>query len=97
MSAQGVLVRGRVALVQLLGSLYGVKQHYLKPGLFQDDLDEFWMLRHRTVAVLFDHLAEVDQLLADQIATPASDLAGGIMMTANERNCRRASLGVSCE
>ncbi|NVI87511.1 phosphotransferase enzyme family protein [Actinomadura sp. BRA 177] len=64
-----ILACGRVALLQLLGSLYGVKQHYLKPGLFQDDLDEFWTLRHRTAAALLDHLEEVDQLLADLIAS----------------------------
>ncbi|MFD4577420.1 phosphotransferase enzyme family protein [Streptomyces sp. NPDC058417] len=60
----------RVALLQLLGSLYGVKQHYLKPGLFQDDLDAFWLLRHRTVASLLDHLSDTDQLLADLVAAP---------------------------
>ena len=75
-AAADVLACGRVALVQLLTSLYGVKQHYLKPGLFQDDLDEFWLLRHRTVTVLLDNLAEVDRLLAATVATPASALQG---------------------
>ncbi|MCK9905263.1 phosphotransferase [Frankia sp. Cpl3] len=56
---------GRVALVQLLRSLYGVKQHYLKPGLFQDDLDQFWLLRHRAAKILFEYLAETDDLLQD--------------------------------
>ena len=58
----------RVALLQLLTSLYGVKQHYLKPGLFQDALDEFWLLRHRAVRVLLDHQADTDALLHDLIA-----------------------------
>ncbi|MGH3806138.1 MAG: phosphotransferase enzyme family protein [Pseudonocardiaceae bacterium] len=58
----------RVALLQLLGSLYGIKQHYLKPGLFQDDLDEFWLLRHHTAQILLDHLADTDDLLADLAA-----------------------------
>jgi aminoglycoside phosphotransferase (APT) family kinase protein len=53
----------RVALLQLLGSLYGVKQHYLKPGLFQDDLDAFWLLRHRAAGILLSSLAETDALL----------------------------------
>ncbi|WP_433259768.1 phosphotransferase enzyme family protein (plasmid) [Streptosporangium sp. CA-135522] len=56
---------GRVALLQLLTSLYGVKQHYLKPGLFQADLDEFWLLRHHTAGVLLAQLAGTDALLAD--------------------------------
>ncbi|MEU9887575.1 phosphotransferase [Sphaerisporangium sp. NPDC051011] len=56
---------GRVALLQLLKSLYGVRQHYLKPGLFQDDLDEFWLLRHRAVSVLLAELAVTDTLLTE--------------------------------
>ncbi|MDG4763319.1 phosphotransferase [Solwaraspora sp. WMMD406] len=58
----------RVALLQLLTSLYGIKQHYLKPGLFQDALDEFWLLRHRAVSVLLDHQDDTDALLHDIIA-----------------------------
>jgi hypothetical protein len=37
----------------------------LKPGLFQDALDEFWLLRHRAVHVLLDHQADTDALLHD--------------------------------
>ncbi|MFG1755325.1 phosphotransferase enzyme family protein [Streptosporangium sandarakinum] len=63
--AADVRACGRVALLQLLTSLYGVKQHYLKPGLFQDDLDEFWLLRHVAAGELLSQLAETDALLAD--------------------------------
>jgi homoserine kinase type II len=63
--AADILACARVALLQLLTSLYGVKQHYLKPGLFQDDLDEFWLLRHRAVSVLLDRQADTDALLHD--------------------------------
>lgn len=59
----------RVALLQLLGSLYGVKQHYLKPGLFQTDLDAFWLLRHRAAGILLDHLVETDALLRELTST----------------------------
>ncbi|MEV8544602.1 phosphotransferase [Streptomyces sp. NPDC051572] len=62
-----VLACARVALLQLLTSLYGVKQHYLKPGLFQDDLDTFWLLRHQAVAELLAHLPDTDQFLADLV------------------------------
>ncbi|PZG20744.1 aminoglycoside phosphotransferase [Micromonospora craterilacus] len=55
----------QVALLQLLKSLYGVKQHYLKPGIIQDALDEFWLQRHRAVRVLLDHQGDTDALLAD--------------------------------
>ncbi|GGO07806.1 hypothetical protein GCM10010116_15730 [Microbispora rosea subsp. aerata] len=61
---------GRVALLQLLGSLYGVKQHYLKPGLFQDDLDEFWLMRHRAADIMLRHLPETDALLDDLTVRP---------------------------
>lgn len=66
-AVSGIDVRacGRVALLQLLKSLYGVKQHYLAPGLFQDDLDEFWLLRHHAAHLLLDRLPEIDALLAD--------------------------------
>jgi alkylhydroperoxidase family enzyme len=60
----------RVALRQLLGSLYGVTQHYLKPGLFPDELDEFWFLRHRTASTLLEHLADTDDLLAELAPAP---------------------------
>lgn len=56
---------GRVALLQLLTSLYGVKQHYLQPGLDQQALDGFWLLRHQAAAVLLDRLDETDTLLTD--------------------------------
>lgn len=62
----------RVALLQLLGSLYGVKQHYLKPGLFQDDLDQFWQLRHQAAGVLLRHLPDTDAMLSDLAAAPVS-------------------------
>jgi len=61
----------RVALLELLGSLYGVRQHYPKPGLFQDDLDEFWLLRHRAAGILLRHLADTDALLHALAAAPA--------------------------
>ncbi|MGH3772339.1 MAG: phosphotransferase enzyme family protein [Pseudonocardiaceae bacterium] len=68
--AHDIRACARVALLQLLASLYGVKQHYLKPGLFQDDLDEFWLLRHHTAQVLLGHLTDTDDLLAGLAAAP---------------------------
>lgn len=58
---------GTVALLQLLRSLYGVKQHYLKPGLDQAALDDFWVLRQRTARILLDHLPDIDRML-DRLA-----------------------------
>lgn len=51
----------RAWMIQLLTSLYGVKNHYLKPGLLQDDLDAFWLLRHAAAQKL---LANSDQIEA---------------------------------
>ncbi|MFI1869387.1 phosphotransferase [Streptomyces jumonjinensis] len=55
----------RVALIQLVTSLYGVKDHYLKPGLLQDDLDAFWLLRHAAATRLLDALPDVERALAE--------------------------------
>lgn len=66
----------RVALLQLLSSLYGVKQRYLRPGLIQDDLDRFWLQRHAAAAVLLDRLPETDDLLAGLAGRLASGTAG---------------------
>jgi Ser/Thr protein kinase RdoA (MazF antagonist) len=50
----------RVALIQLLTSLYGVKNHYLKPGLLQADLDAFWLMRHSAATTLLADLPRVE-------------------------------------
>lgn len=65
--ATGADVRacGNIALIQLLRSLYGVKQHYLKPGIDQAALDDFWLLRHRAAGTLLDHQGEIDRMLND--------------------------------
>lgn len=62
--AADVIACARVALLQLMTSLYGVKQHYLKPGLLQDDLDQFWLLRHAAAQRLLENLADVETALA---------------------------------
>ncbi|WP_079054301.1 phosphotransferase enzyme family protein [Streptomyces graminilatus] len=54
----------RVALLQLMTSLYGVKQHYLKPGLLQEDLDQFWLLRHAAAQQMLVGLGDVESALA---------------------------------
>jgi hypothetical protein len=46
----------RAALIQLLTSPYGVKNHYLRPGLLQHDLDAFWLLWHRAATALLENL-----------------------------------------
>ncbi|WP_035803591.1 phosphotransferase enzyme family protein [Kitasatospora mediocidica] len=63
--AADVTACARVALLQLLTSLYGVKQHYLAPGLLQDDLDRFWLLRHAAAQRLLERLGEVESALAE--------------------------------
>ena len=56
---------GRVATIQLLKSVYGVKQHYLAPALRQDDLDRFWLKRHASVTTLLHALPQIDAMLVD--------------------------------
>ncbi|MGV9836526.1 phosphotransferase enzyme family protein [Nocardia niigatensis] len=50
----------RAALIQLLTSLYGVKNHYLKSGLLQANLDAFWLLRHSAATTLLADLPSVE-------------------------------------
>lgn len=54
----------RVALIQLLRSLFGINQHYLGTALLPDDLDRFWVARQRAAAILLDHLDEAEAMLA---------------------------------
>ncbi|MFE9801569.1 hypothetical protein ACFYP6_22335 [Streptomyces goshikiensis] len=56
-----------MALLQLMTSLYGVKQHYLKPGLLQEDLDQFWLLRHAASQRLPENLPNVESALAQAV------------------------------
>ncbi len=63
-STGDVSCAGRIWLVQLSISLYGVKGHYLQPGLLQGDLDRFWLLRHRAAQILCERLADVDDALS---------------------------------
>ncbi|MBW1597228.1 phosphotransferase enzyme family protein [Streptomyces sp. JJ38] len=67
--AADITACARVALIQLTASLYGVKEHYLEPGLDQDDLDQFWLLRHHAATALFDRLAEAEAALAQAAHT----------------------------
>ncbi|MBB1244928.1 phosphotransferase [Streptomyces durbertensis] len=58
----------RVQLITLVTSLYGVKQHYQGGGLLQDDLDAFWLLRHKAAQRLLEHLGEAEEALAHTFA-----------------------------
>lgn len=58
---------GRIALMQLVRSLYGVKQHYFAPGLDQAELDDFWVLRQQTARLLLEHLPDLECML-DRLA-----------------------------
>ncbi|MBS2547749.1 phosphotransferase [Catenulispora sp. NL8] len=59
----GIAYSARVALLQLLTSLYGVKNHYLKPGLLQTELDAFWLSRHHAATTLLDRLSDLEKTL----------------------------------
>ncbi|MBA0127245.1 phosphotransferase [Haloechinothrix sp. YIM 98757] len=62
-AARDVTACARVAAIQLLTSLYGIKEHYRSSGLLQDDLDRFWEQRHRTATTLLEHLPELEHAL----------------------------------
>lgn len=61
-SAVDLKAAGRVALIQLLRSLYGIKQHYSAPALLQANLDKFWTDRHEAVSILFQNFKEIDDV-----------------------------------
>ncbi|MEU1940888.1 phosphotransferase [Streptomyces sp. NPDC020125] len=61
--ADDITACARVALLQLMTSLYGVRQHYLRPGLLQADLDQFWLLRHAASQRLLTGLGDVESAL----------------------------------
>ena len=63
MARQDVLACGRVILIQMLRSLYGVEQHYLDPDPDQQGLDHFWELRHQAAVRLLENLGEVEAML----------------------------------
>ncbi|GAA1899455.1 phosphotransferase [Streptomyces sodiiphilus] len=64
LTAADVRMCARIAALQLIISLYGIKQHYLSPGLIQADLDDFWLLRHKAAAILLNHLEDFEKALA---------------------------------
>jgi homoserine kinase type II len=63
-AAQDIIFSGRVALIQLLKSLYGIKEHYFQKGLIQDDLDKFWRLRHKAVKRMLLDIKTIDDMLS---------------------------------
>lgn len=70
-AAGDVVGCARMALLRLLTSLYGVRDHYVDPGPLQDDLNTFWLLRHRTAKTLLDQLDDIETGLARLAVGPA--------------------------
>lgn len=63
-----LIYSARAWLVQLLQSVYGVKQHYLKPHELQKDLDLFWLRRGKATAMLFDSLDSVERSITEKLS-----------------------------
>ncbi|XKK39597.1 aminoglycoside phosphotransferase family protein [Nocardiopsis sp. ARC36] len=64
-----VFACGRVTLIQMLRSLYGVEQHYLAPDPDQQGLDRFWELRQQAAERLLRNLGEVESMLGGVCST----------------------------
>lgn len=62
-----------VWLVQLIRSMYGVKQHYTRPVELQESLDRFWVQRAHAARTLFANLATVQETLKSVWETSSSD------------------------
>ncbi|MDD9990094.1 MAG: phosphotransferase [Spirochaetaceae bacterium] len=62
-----------VWLVQLIRSMYGVKQHYTRPVELQESLDRFWFQRAHAARTLFANLATLEETLNSVWETSAGD------------------------
>ena len=60
-------------LVQLIRSMYGVKQHYTRPVELQDALDRFWFQRAHAAQTLFAKLGTAQAILRSVWETSAGD------------------------
>lgn len=67
----------RVALIQLLRSLFGVSDHYRGTALLPADLDDFWVARHRAAGILLEHLEEAEAMLAELAPADPGSGEGG--------------------
>ncbi|MGH3752743.1 MAG: phosphotransferase enzyme family protein [Pseudonocardiaceae bacterium] len=76
---------GRVALIQLIRSLYGVTQHYQGHGLLQDDLDRFWLLRHQAATTLLAHLSTAEAALGELSAQTRPPTVAGLGASGDPR------------
>ena len=50
-------------LIQLLRSTYGIKQHCIAPTPFQHDMDQYWIQRRKTAAVLLHSYDEIEAVV----------------------------------
>ena len=60
-------------LVQLIRSMYGVKQHYTRPVELQEALDRFWFQRAHAAQTLFASLDPAQEILRSAWKTSAGD------------------------
>jgi Ser/Thr protein kinase RdoA (MazF antagonist) len=60
-------------LLQLIRSMYGVKQHYTRPVELQDALDRFWFQRAHAAHTLFANLGTAQEILRSVWETSAGD------------------------
>lgn len=63
-----VLMSPRVALIQLVTSLYGVREHFVGGGVFQDRLDAFWIARHEVAHAMLRDLPQLELAVAELLA-----------------------------
>jgi len=50
----------RIWLVQLMKSLYGLRQHYFESVELQQGLDDFWLYRNEAIINIYDNLEELE-------------------------------------
>ena len=52
-------------LVQLIGSTYGVKQHYINPLELQSELDNFWFRRAHAAELILENIKNLEKSFED--------------------------------
>lgn len=65
-----IIACARITVLWLLLSLHGVYEHYHATARHQEDLDAFWLLRHRCAARVLQRLDDIEAALAALASRP---------------------------
>lgn len=58
-----IILAPRMALLQLMSSFYGIREHFKGDGMFQESLDAFWIARHQMSRMLLANLNHAEHMM----------------------------------